>query len=631
MCKRFAVAVTFVLWGAAGFAGDSFWSALISRCQPAVVRVVSYNMNGAKEYGSGFFVSSDGYIVTAAHLVSESTRVEVFISNTECLTAKIVLTHPRWNALSTPPDADIAILKVDISDAPVLTIAQRGSGIVEDEIRALGYPSPGPLGVGLVTAAGKIRGKRLTTSGTVLLQHDAPTERGYTGGPLINSEGQVIGMECYVEGLPLGVHIAIACDTILETIQAWLGIIGGEDRRGGIHGAEPEEAWTFSTTEREFIHDVTVDPAWKLVAVVIKESNPKRFYIRVFDMDTGIEIERFDNFELSEARKVKAWFLPSGDILLGAAVDSDVLLWTPGNFQEAEVFHHPYEVGELCLSPNGLYLITGAGINWGWGERYPRWLYVWDVTTGQQRYRWLLGKPSSVRLNVSSDSTLVAVFHSVVDQRQDCVTIYDLQAGKVITQFRAQFRTSRTEAQPWTVSLSPGWKYLAIGSISVPSSGRWAISTYQLVDAIVEIRSVATHELIATLQGKTSAHNLYFYSLGAFSYDNRLFAYPVSHEISVYDLTSGMEVFRLNIGGYEAGQLTFSPDGGLLVVQQIERLSRTKVQIVGVQVLNLPDGTPAFQYPLPGTRYISFSPNSDRLLLASSETIVLIRMFPITK
>ncbi|MBC7170221.1 trypsin-like peptidase domain-containing protein, partial [Candidatus Bipolaricaulota bacterium] len=175
--------------------------------------------------GSGVIISADGYILTAAHVISDVVGdIKVLVGESEVYKAILVKTHPEWN-----PDeflsGDVALLKIPASGLAWLPLGASEDLKPEEEIRVLGYPRAG-LGLGMIPAGGKALGLRSLPSGVSLLQIEASTyDKGHSGGPVINSRGQVVGIAkgTYTSGDTGVTHqLAVATATIREILPAHL-------------------------------------------------------------------------------------------------------------------------------------------------------------------------------------------------------------------------------------------------------------------------------------------------------------------------------------------------------------------------------------------------------------------------
>ena len=173
--------------------------------------------------GSGFFVSADGYIVTNNHVVQNAKTVSVTMDNGKTLDAKVVGADPK---------TDVAVIKVnEPGDYPYVTFAKEMPRI-GDWVVAIGNPYGlgGTVTAGIVSAEGRDIGDGPYDR---FLQIDAPINRGNSGGPTFNMQGQVVGMNTAIyspSGGSVGIGFAIPASTV-STVEAALEH-GGSIARG---------------------------------------------------------------------------------------------------------------------------------------------------------------------------------------------------------------------------------------------------------------------------------------------------------------------------------------------------------------------------------------------------------------
>jgi serine protease Do len=156
--------------------------------------------------GSGFFVSSDGYVVTNNHVVDHAAKVDIVTNDGKTLTAKIV---------GVDPPTDLALLKVQGANFPYVQFA-RQEPRVGDWVIAMGNPFG--LGetatAGIVSAHGRDIGEGSYDN---FLQIDAPVNRGNSGGPTFNAQGEVVGVNTAIyspSGGSVGIGFAIPADIV---------------------------------------------------------------------------------------------------------------------------------------------------------------------------------------------------------------------------------------------------------------------------------------------------------------------------------------------------------------------------------------------------------------------------------
>ena len=159
--------------------------------------------------GSGFVVSEDGYIVTNNHVIEGADSIEIEFFSGERLTAKLVGTDPK---------TDIALLKVE-SDKPLEFVSFGNSDLmrVGDWVMAMGNP----LGQGFSVSAGIVsaRGRQLSGSYDDFIQTDAAINRGNSGGPLFNMDGQVVGVNTAImspNGGSIGIGFSMSSNVVTK-------------------------------------------------------------------------------------------------------------------------------------------------------------------------------------------------------------------------------------------------------------------------------------------------------------------------------------------------------------------------------------------------------------------------------
>src|SRR5215813_12971824 len=151
------------------------------RRQRAVPR--SYRQHGL---GSGVVVTGDGYILTNNHVVEGADKIHIDLTDGRTLEAKVI---------GTDKASDLALVKVNATDLPTAPLGNSDGAQIGDVVLAIGNP----LGVGQTVTMGIVSAKgRSTGSGDGgyqdFLQTDAPINHGNSGGALVNTKGEVIGI-----------------------------------------------------------------------------------------------------------------------------------------------------------------------------------------------------------------------------------------------------------------------------------------------------------------------------------------------------------------------------------------------------------------------------------------------------
>lgn len=176
--------------------------------------------------GSGFFISADGYAVTNYHVVDHSTSVQVTTDDGKTYDAKVVGTDER---------TDLALIKVDGSNFPYVKFADNAPR-VGDWVVAVGNPFGlgGTVTAGIVSARGRDIGAGPYDD---FIQIDAPINKGNSGGPAFDINGNVIGVNTAIfspSGGSVGIGFDVPADTAKSVVaqlkekghvvRGWLGV-----------------------------------------------------------------------------------------------------------------------------------------------------------------------------------------------------------------------------------------------------------------------------------------------------------------------------------------------------------------------------------------------------------------------
>ncbi len=191
--------------------------------------------------GSGVIVSSGGYILTNHHVVNAADEIEVGTPDGKKLLAKVV---------GSDPDSDIAVLRVEAQNLPAITFGSSENLRVGDIVLAIGNP----LGIGQTVTSGIVSG--LGRSGLGIntfenfIQTDAAINQGNSGGALLDSRGNLVGINTAIlsqNGGSIGIGLAIPASmakAVMEQIiksgtvtRGWIGV--------GLQAITPEIAESF--------------------------------------------------------------------------------------------------------------------------------------------------------------------------------------------------------------------------------------------------------------------------------------------------------------------------------------------------------------------------------------------------
>ncbi|TCP22480.1 serine protease Do [Rhodovulum adriaticum] len=231
--------------------------------------------------GSGFVISADGFIVTNNHVIEKADEIEVEFFSGQVLEAEVVGTDPK---------TDIALLKVESDERlPHVPFGDSDLMRVGDWVMAMGNP----LGQGFSVSAGIVsaRGRALSGAYDDYIQTDAAINRGNSGGPLFNMEGEVVGVNTAIlspNGGSIGIGFAMSSAVVINVVDQLKEF--GETRRGwlGVRiqdvTAEMAEALGLDQPRGAMVSDVPEGPA------------------RDAGMETGDVILSFDGREVEDTR-----------------------------------------------------------------------------------------------------------------------------------------------------------------------------------------------------------------------------------------------------------------------------------------------------------------------------------------
>ncbi len=192
-------------------AGADAVGELIRRLLSGATGNRSADERGAAALGSGFIIRADGYIVTNRHVIADARVIHVRLTDGRELPAKIV----GADALT-----DIALLKVDAGNLPVLQLGSSSAVSVGDPVIAIGNP----FGLGQSVSAGIVSARARTLEDDPyidFLQTDAAINRGNSGGPLLSLDGTVVGVTSAIfspSGGSVGLGFAIPAEAVAGVV-----------------------------------------------------------------------------------------------------------------------------------------------------------------------------------------------------------------------------------------------------------------------------------------------------------------------------------------------------------------------------------------------------------------------------
>jgi len=186
--------------------------------------------------GSGVIIQSNGYIITNYHVIKQQDEIRVRLNDGRVAKAELI---------GSDPDTDIAILKINYENLPSLKIADMSQLKVGDIVLAIGDPFAIGQSVtqGIISATGRYSERTRISQNTYenFIQTDAAVNPGNSGGALINTQGEIVGINSNIltntdsfQGISFAIPIDIAQQVAKEIIEngqvvrGWLGVEGQE-------------------------------------------------------------------------------------------------------------------------------------------------------------------------------------------------------------------------------------------------------------------------------------------------------------------------------------------------------------------------------------------------------------------
>lgn len=217
---------------------------IVEKVTPTVVNIgvsvkqqdIFGNEKVAEGVGSGIIYSSEGYIITNNHVAGDAFELNVTLADGTSYPARLI---------GTSPQTDIAVIKIDVKNMEAASFASIENQNVGDFVMAVGSP----FGIQQTVTTGIISGKNRNIPATSdqspivdLIQTDAAINPGNSGGPLVNIQGDVIGINTLIyspSGASAGIGFAIPSDTAINIAKQiiaygepripFIGIVMGEN------------------------------------------------------------------------------------------------------------------------------------------------------------------------------------------------------------------------------------------------------------------------------------------------------------------------------------------------------------------------------------------------------------------
>jgi len=213
-----------------------------------------YNQPDRRGAGSGFIYQKDGYIITNHHVIDGADKIIVRLADKREFEAKLI---------GSDPTSDVALLKIDADNLPTVKLGNSASLKPGQWVAAIGSPFnfQQTITAGIVSAKGRSSGAQQYVP---FIQTDVPINPGNSGGPLLDLDGEVVGINSWIlsssggyMGLSFSIPIEIAMNAVKQlrehgkVSRGLLGVVVGAVTR------EMAEAMNLKRTAGALVNDVT--------------------------------------------------------------------------------------------------------------------------------------------------------------------------------------------------------------------------------------------------------------------------------------------------------------------------------------------------------------------------------------
>jgi serine protease DegS len=249
-------------------------------------------------YGSAVAIDPQGYLVTNYHVVAQAAEITVQLADGRQTIPQLV---------GVDAETDLALLKVDLGTIPVVSLGNSGRVRIGDVVLAIGNPYGLTKSVTQGIVSGTGRGVPNLTTFADFIQTDAAINAGNSGGALVNTEGELVGINTAVlaqdvrtEGISFAIPVDLVRGVVTEirehgrVIRGWLGLI-------------PDDMTTAERSSHGIERNVGI-----LLSKVVKDGPADKAHLQVGDVITAINGESIS--DSNQARLLVARITPGEEI-----------------------------------------------------------------------------------------------------------------------------------------------------------------------------------------------------------------------------------------------------------------------------------------------------------------------------
>ena len=240
--------------------------------------------------GTGVVVDERGYIVTNHHVVQGVRRIEVTLWNGQNTIAKLIAYDPR---------TDLAVIKINVADElPVITLGSSADLMPGEDVIAVGnaFGYEHTVTRGIISALKRTVQVSDSQQYEDLIQTDASINPGNSGGPLLNIDGEMIGLNVAVRAGAQGIGFAIPVDKVLEVAGELLTIEKVDHHWHGLHAGSPSDGQSGAQVTRIDSASPAADSGLKRGDVIVEVADTRierklDFERALLGRETGEEVD----------------------------------------------------------------------------------------------------------------------------------------------------------------------------------------------------------------------------------------------------------------------------------------------------------------------------------------------------